>query len=103
MTTLADLRQRRHVRAKPGGKGSRRRSHGANGADVVLGVPPGTVVREGEDGAWIGELLAPDDRLVVAHGGKGGRGNVHFASATHRARPTSRRACPVRSAGASSS
>ncbi len=88
MTTLADLRQRRHVRAKPGGKGSRRRSHGANGADVVLGVPPGTVVREagGANGdAWIGELLAPGDRLVVARGGQGGRGNVHFASATHRA------------------
>jgi GTP-binding protein len=85
MTTLADLRQRRHVRAKPGGKGSRRRSHGANGGDVVLAVPPGTVVREADRGEWIGELLAPGDRLVVAHGGKGGRGNVHFASATHRA------------------
>jgi GTP-binding protein len=89
MTTLADFRRRRHFRAKPGGKGSRRRSHGANGADVVLLVPPGTVVREAGDtpdgGAWIGELLAPGDRLLVARGGRGGRGNVHFASATHRA------------------
>ncbi|HTE65345.1 MAG TPA: GTPase ObgE, partial [Candidatus Binatia bacterium] len=89
MTTLADFRRRRHFRAKPGGKGSRRRSHGANGADVVLQVPPGTVVREAGDapagGAWIGELLAPGDRLLVARGGRGGRGNVHFASATHRA------------------
>jgi GTP-binding protein len=89
MTTLADFRRRRHFRAKPGGKGSRRRSHGANGADVVLQVPPGTVVREAGDtpdgGAWIGELLAPGDRLLVARGGRGGRGNVHFASPTHRA------------------
>jgi GTP-binding protein len=89
MTTLADFRRRRHFRAKPGGKGSRRRSHGANGADVILQVPPGTVVREASDtpdgGAWIGELLAPGDRLLAARGGRGGRGNVHFASATHRA------------------
>jgi GTP-binding protein len=90
MTTLADFRRRRHFRAKPGGKGSRRRSHGANGAGVVLPVPPGTVVREAagerwDDAAWIGELLAPGDRLRVARGGRGGRGNVHFASATHRA------------------
>jgi GTP-binding protein len=89
MTTLADFRRRRHFRAKPGGKGSRRRSHGANGADVILHVPPGTVVREAADapdgGAWVGELLAPGDRLLVARGGRGGRGNVHFASATHRA------------------
>jgi GTPase len=90
MTTLADFRRRRHFRAKPGGKGSRRRSHGADGPDIVLAVPPGTVVREapapGEgQGAWVGELLAPGDRVLAARGGRGGRGNVHFASATHRA------------------
>jgi GTPase len=92
MTTLADLRRHRHARAEPGGRGSGRRAHGRNGKDVVLHVPPGTVARiaerQGEAGGPIvelGELLAPGDRLVVARGGKGGRGNVHFASATHRA------------------
>jgi GTPase len=84
MTTLGDYRRRRHFRAKPGGAGSGRRSHGRNGASVSLGVPPGTVVRD-EEGGWIGELLAAGERLVVARGGRGGRGNVHFASATHRA------------------
>ncbi len=84
MTTLADYRRRRHFRAKPGGRGSGRRSHGRNGQAVTMPVPPGTVVRD-EDGGWIGELLVAGDRLVVAHGGRGGRGNVHFASATHRA------------------
>jgi GTP-binding protein len=92
MTTLGDFQRRRHVRAQPGGRGSRRRSHGRNGADVVLPVPPGTLVRLAGEGdrrapamGTLGELLAPGERLVVARGGRGGRGNVHFVSPTHRA------------------
>jgi GTP-binding protein len=92
MTTLADVRRRPHIRAGAGGKGTRRRSHGRNGADVLVRVPPGTVARiadrqpaEGQAGVELGELLVPGDRLVVARGGKGGRGNVHFVSPTHRA------------------
>ena len=92
MTTLGDFNRRRHVRAQPGGRGSGRRSHGRNGAEVILPVPPGTLVRlaaEGngpaQDVVSLGELLAPGDRLLVARGGRGGRGNVHFASPTHRA------------------
>ncbi|MGH2429529.1 MAG: GTPase ObgE [Candidatus Limnocylindria bacterium] len=85
MTTLGDHRRRRHVRATAGGRGSRRRSHGRNGADAIVRVPPGTVARTHPDGTWIGELMAPGERLVVARGGRGGRGNVHFATATHRA------------------
>ncbi|MGH2401826.1 MAG: Obg family GTPase CgtA, partial [Candidatus Limnocylindria bacterium] len=52
---------------------------------VVVRVPPGTVVRTHPDGEFLGELMEADARLVVARGGRGGRGNVHFASATHRA------------------
>jgi len=90
LTTLAEYGRRRHARAESGGKGSRRRSHGRRGADVILPVPPGTVVRlaaaePGVEGAWLGELLAPGEELVVARGGRGGRGNVHFVSPTHRA------------------
>jgi GTPase len=84
MTTLGDYRRARHFRAEPGGRGSRRRSHGRNGADLVLRVPSGTLVRV-DAGETLGELLAPEERLVVARGGRGGRGNVHFASPTHRA------------------
>ena len=84
MTTLGDFRRARHFRAEPGGRGGRRRSHGRNGADLVLRVPPGTVVRT-ESGEALGELLEAEDRLVVARGGRGGRGNVHFVSPTHRA------------------
>ncbi len=85
MTTLGDYRRSRHFRAKPGGPGAKRRSHGRNAPTVELRVPPGTIVRSSPEGEWIGELLAPGDRLVVAHGGRGGRGNTHFVSSTHQA------------------
>ncbi|MBW3612468.1 MAG: GTPase ObgE [Chloroflexi bacterium] len=85
MTTLGDFKRTRHFRAGDGGRGMSRKAHGRNGGDLVVRVPPGTVVRSHPDGAWIGELLEADARLVVARGGRGGRGNVHFATATHRA------------------
>lgn len=85
MTSLGDFSRKRHFRAEPGGKGTGRRAHGRSAKDLVLRVPPGTVVRSHPDGEWVGELMGVDDRLVVARGGRGGRGNVHFASATHRA------------------
>ena len=85
MTTLGDFKRRRHFRADAGGDGTGRRSHGRNGKDIVVRVPPGTVVRSHPDGAFIGELLEAETRLVVAKGGRGGRGNTHFATATHRA------------------
>ena len=85
MTTLGDFKRRRHFRADAGGHGTGRRAHGRNGKDVVVRVPPGTVVRSHPDGTFIGELLEAETRLVVAKGGRGGRGNTHFATATHRA------------------
>jgi GTPase len=92
MTTLGDLRHHRHHRAKPGGRGAGRKAHGKNARDVLVQVPPGTVVRLASAGdepdpdeALLGELLAPGERLVVARGGRGGRGNVHFVSSTHQA------------------
>lgn len=84
MTTLGDFRRRRHVRARPGGRGLGRRAHGRNAPDVVLRVPPGTLVRT-DDGAWLGDLLLAGDRLIVARGGRGGRGNARFATPTNRA------------------
>lgn len=92
MTTLGDLRHHRHHRAKPGGRGAGRKAHGKNASDVLVPVPPGTVVRlaatgneSAPDGSLLGELLAPGGRLVVASGGRGGHGNVHFVSSTHQA------------------
>jgi GTP-binding protein len=85
MTTLGDFKRQRHFRAAAGGRGMGRRAHGKNAPDVTIRVPPGTVVRTHPGGEFMGELMEADARLVVARGGRGGRGNVHFASATHRA------------------
>ena len=85
MTTLAEFRRTRHFRARPGGRGAGRKAHGRDAPDVELRVPRGTVVRTSPEGEWLGELLEPGDRLVVARGGRGGRGNVHFATSTQQA------------------
>ena len=59
--------------------------HGANGADLLVKVPLGTVVSDAETGRELGEILAHGARLLVARGGEGGAGNVHFKSSTHQA------------------
>ena len=84
MTTLGDFKRRRHIRAAAGGRGTGRRSHGRSAPDVIVRVPPGTVARS-EDGAWLGDLLEADASLIVAKGGRGGRGNARFATPTNRA------------------
>lgn len=58
---------------------------GRSGADVVLPVPPGTLLRDAETGEVIGDVMANGDEVIVARGGRGGRGNTFFATATHRA------------------
>jgi GTP-binding protein len=84
-TTLGDFQRKRHFRAAPGGRGTGRKAHGRSATDVVVRVPPGTVVRSHPEGERIGELLESDARLVVARGGRGGRGNARFATPTNRA------------------
>jgi GTP-binding protein len=85
LTTLLDFRYRRHYRAPRGEHGQGSDKHGANAADLVLRVPLGTVVRERDTGLMLGELTEPRQRLVVATGGRGGRGNAAFATSTRRA------------------
>ncbi len=84
-TMLRDYRQRHHFRAEHGGRGQGSRRHGKAGADLELPVPPGTVVTDLASGDLIADLVAPGQRMMVARGGRGGLGNVHFATATHRA------------------
>lgn len=83
--TLLDLRYNRHHFAGNGlpGEGSNRT--GKDGADVVLKVPPGTVARDTDTGELVGEVLEDGDTFVLAQGGRGGRGNAFFKTATNRA------------------
>lgn len=83
-TTLADYRLKHHFRAGAGGRGSGARRHGKAGADLELTVPPGTGIYLEATNDLIADLVALGQRVLVARGGRGGLGNVHFATATHR-------------------
>ncbi len=83
--TLLHIHHRRIVRAERGRHGQGSNKTGASGQDYVLPVPPGTVVRDARTGEILGDLVEPGQELVVAHGGRGGRGNARFATPTNRA------------------
>jgi GTP-binding protein len=83
-TTLRDFQYRHHFRAEAGGRGERAKRHGKAGADLVLAVPPGTAILDDASGELVADLVATGQRAMVARGGRGGLGNVHFATATHR-------------------
>ena len=85
LATLLDFTYRDFWRAERGGHGSGANRTGASGADVLLPVPPGTVVRDADTQELLGEILDDGQELTVARGGRGGRGNAKFASATHQA------------------
>ena len=82
--TLLDLRDNPHIRAARGGHGEGSRRHGAVGDNRVVLVPPGTVVFD-EDGVLLADLPVSGHEVVVARGGRGGRGNARFATAARRA------------------
>ncbi len=82
LATLLDYTYRDSWQAERGEHGMGSNKTGRSGADVVLPVPPGTVIRE-VGGAVLGEVLAHGDEIVVARGGRGGKGNAFFATATH--------------------
>ena len=83
-TTLADFRFRHHFRATSGGRGSGSQRHGRAGADLELVVPPGSGVVDALSGDLLADLVASGQRVMIARGGRGGLGNVHFATATQR-------------------
>ena len=84
-TTLRDYPHRHHCLATAGGRGTRARRHGKAGTDLVLTVPPGTAVIDDATGELVADLVASDQQVMVARGGRGGLGNTHFATATHQA------------------
>ena len=85
MWTLLHLRYQRHIFAGNGVGGSNQQSTGADGKDVFVEVPLGTVARNGETEEFIFEITANDEEKILVKGGRGGQGNVHFKSATNQA------------------
>ncbi len=85
LNTLVDFHYHPHHKAKAGGAGTGQKMHGAKGEDLTLKVPPGTVVHNAETGELIADLTEAGQRVMVARGGRGGLGNVHFATSTNQA------------------
>ncbi|OGX68559.1 MAG: GTPase ObgE [Paenibacillus sp. RIFOXYA1_FULL_44_5] len=85
LRTLMDFRYQRHFKAKPGVKGRNKSMHGANAEDLVVRVPPGTLVIDDDTKMVIADLVRHEQEAIIARGGKGGRGNTRFASSSNTA------------------
>ena len=85
LATLLDHRYLQHANAGRGEHGKGKNRTGSNGEDYTLRVPPGTVVKNAESGEILSDLTDPGERVVIAEGGRGGRGNARFATPTNRA------------------
>jgi len=83
--TLLDLKRKVHWRAPHGGKGGAKTSNGRDGQELTIFVPPCTVVFDKESGVCLADMFREGERVLVARGGRGGRGNIHFVSAVHKA------------------
>ena len=82
LNTLVDFRNVRKYCAENGEDGGKKRCHGADGADIVLKVPPGTVIKDAETGKVILDMSNKKEPVVLLKGGRGGKGNQHYATAT---------------------
>ncbi|NLC41591.1 MAG: GTPase ObgE [Erysipelothrix sp.] len=84
-STLLDLRYQHHLNAQNGFNGRTKKMHGADGEDYIVQVPLGTLIKNSENGEVIGDLVEIGQRVIVAHGGKGGRGNYRFTTSRNNA------------------
>ncbi|SDD23551.1 GTP-binding protein [Paenibacillus sp. UNCCL117] len=85
LRTLVDFRYQKHFKADRGEKGRNKSRHGANAEDLIVRVPPGTVVVDDDTQEIIADLTRHDQQVVIAKGGRGGRGNTRFATANNTA------------------
>ena len=85
LATLLDYTYRDRWQAERGEHGKGANKTGASGESIVLPVPPGTVIRDADSGELLGEVLEHGDEIVVARGGRGGKGNAFFVTSTHQA------------------
>lgn len=83
--TLLHLKYNRHSMAENGERGSGAKSHGANGKDVYIDVPLGTIARDAETGEQVAEVTSDGQQVILCAGGRGGLGNWHFRTATNQA------------------
>jgi GTP-binding protein len=94
LNTLSAFRQNEKFAAEPGKNGGGSQMTGRGGKDLVIHVPPGTVVYDAETGALLGDLTEPGQRLLVCKGGRGGLGNQHYATSRNQAPRTAERGEP---------
>jgi GTP-binding protein len=85
LNTLVDYRFTRIFRAEPGENGRGRDQYGKGAEDIILGVPVGTIIKDADSGETLADLAKDGDRALLAKGGKGGIGNIHFKSSVNRA------------------
>lgn len=85
LRTLMDFKYQRKYHAEAGVDGTKGRRAGKNGEDLVLKVPPGTIIRDEETNLILADLKGEGDRAVIARGGRGGKGNQHFANSVRQA------------------
>jgi GTP-binding protein len=84
LTTLLDLRYQKQYKAGRGEHGQGKDCHGRRGDDCIIKVPVGTIIRDSATGELLADLERPGEKVIVAAGGRGGKGNAHFVSSTHR-------------------
>ena len=80
LNTLTDYRHRRKFAAQAGEEGGKKNCHGKNGADLILKVPEGTVIKDAESGKVIADMSGDNKRQIILTGGRGGLGNQHYAT-----------------------
>ena len=85
LNTLTDYRHRRKFAAQAGEEGGKKNCHGKNGADLILKVPEGTVIKDAESGKVIADMSGDNKRQIILTGGRGGLGNQHYATSTMQA------------------
>lgn len=85
LRTLIDFRYKTRYRAESGQHGRGANRHGKRGDDLIVKVPPGTAVKDEESGEYIADLTEPEEQVIVAYGGRGGRGNARFKTPTRQA------------------
>jgi GTP-binding protein len=94
INTLFAFRQKNRYRAADGANGAKQKMTGKSADDLIIPIPPGTIVYDAKTGDVIGDMVEPGQRLVAAKGGRGGRGNTHFANSVRQAPRTAERGEP---------